>query len=118
MLARTRYTSENCLTFLIDYVIMHKVKVSYIGGFMSRTYRNPIAANRFCRKPRHKGALVAASDEYGIRKGAIPPTDYSDLPLSAWNEDFSLGKYESKNETVYKNQQRERTKHIDHIIAA
>tara|TARA_B100000579_G_scaffold302485_1_gene252362 strand:+ start:179 stop:466 length:288 start_codon:yes stop_codon:yes gene_type:complete len=95
------------------------VKVSYLGGFMSRTYRNPIAANRFCRKPRHKGALVAASDEYGIRKGAIPPTDYADLPLSAWNEDFKAsGKLEAKNDIVYKNQQRERTKHIDPSIAA
>ena len=86
---------------------------------MSRTYRNPIAANRFFRKPRHKRALTAASDEYGIRKGAIPPTDYSDLPLSAWKEDYKAsGKLESKNETVYKNLQRERTKHIDHTIAA
>ena len=85
---------------------------------MSRTYRNPIAANRLYRKPRCKGALVAASDEYGIRKGAIPPTDYDDLPVSAWDEDFSLGKLEAKNETVYENQLRGRTKHIDPSIAA
>ena len=85
---------------------------------MSRTYRNPIAANRLYRKPRCKGALVAASDEDGIRKGAIPPTDYDDLPVSAWDEDFSLGKLEAKNETVYENQLRGRTKHIDPSIAA
>ena len=97
---------------------MHKVKVSYIGGFMSRTYRNPIAGNRLFRKPRHKRALVAASDEYGIRKGARPPTDYDDLPVSAWDEDFSLGKLGKKKDTVYENQKRERTKHIDPSIAA
>jgi hypothetical protein len=95
------------------------VKVSYSGGFMSRTYRNPIAANRFCRKPRHKGALVAASDEYGIRPGARPPTDYEDLPLSAWNEDFiSFGKLYVKQEAVFENQKRERMKNIDPSVAA
>ncbi|MEK9694850.1 MAG: hypothetical protein VW270_03740 [Candidatus Poseidoniales archaeon] len=86
---------------------------------MSRTYRNPIAANKFCRNPRHKGALVAASDEYGIRPGARPPTDYDDLPLSAWDEDFKhCGKFSAKQKAVYENQKREKIKNIDQSVTA
>jgi len=84
---------------------------------MSRTYRNPIAGYKFCRNPRHKRALVAASDEYGIRPGAKPPTNYDDLPLSAWDEDFKhCGKLVSKQEAVFENQKRERTKNIDQSL--
>lgn len=86
---------------------------------MSRTYRNRIAGNKLCRNPRHKGALVAASDEYGIRPGARPPTDYDDLPLSAWDEDFKhCGKFAAKQEAVYENKKRERIKNIDQSVTA
>lgn len=53
---------------------------------MSRTYRNPRAKNKVIRTPRHKSALRAKYDEYGIRPGAVPPTNYDDLPVSAWSE--------------------------------
>lgn len=53
---------------------------------MSRTVRNSISLTRMNRKPRCKSALRAKYDEYGIRPGAVPPTDYDDLPVSAWAE--------------------------------
>ena len=63
---------------------------------MARTFRNPNAKSRIYRKPRHKSALRAKSDEYGIRPGAVPPTNYDDISLSAQHEDFRFYKLERK----------------------
>lgn len=70
---------------------------------MSRTYRNPQALNKMFRKPRHKSALKAKTDEYGIRPGAVPPTDYDDKQLSAFREDFSHYKFTQKYNKIYEN---------------
>jgi len=61
-------------------------------GNMSRTYRShDILYKRGCfRKPRCARALRYAHDEFGIRKGAIPPTSYDDLDYASWNEDYRL----------------------------
>ena len=75
---------------------------------MSRTYRNPASKSSIFRKPRHKGALVAASDEYGIRKKAIPPTDYDDIPKSGIHEDFHPYKLDRKTDKVCRNFRKER----------
>lgn len=55
---------------------------------MSRTYRNEEAKYRIHRKPKHKSALKAKYDEYGIRPGAVPPNDWDDLVVSAIDEDY------------------------------
>ena len=70
---------------------------------MSRTYRNPQALNKMFRKPRHKSALRAKSDEYGIRPGAVPPTSYDDISLSAIHEDFRFYKLERKYDRKFNN---------------
>lgn len=55
---------------------------------MSRTYRNQEAQFNIFRKPKHKSALKAKNDEYGIRPGAVPPNDWDDLYVSALDEDY------------------------------
>lgn len=84
------------------------LKSIILGGFMSRTYRNPASKNSIFRKPRHKGALVAASDEYGIRKKAIPPTDYDDIPVAGIHEDFHLYKLDRKTDKLFRDLRKER----------
>jgi hypothetical protein len=60
--------------------------LTHYKGKMSRTIRNSFCLKRMHRTPRHKSAWVAKCDEYGIRPGAVPPTNYDDLPFSAWSE--------------------------------
>lgn len=53
---------------------------------MSRTYRNvPSAMGRGFRKPKCKKAWAMKGQ---IRPKALPPTDWDDLPISAWREMF------------------------------
>ena len=73
---------------------------------MSRTYRNPRALEKMIRHPRYKSALRAMHDEYGIRKKALPPTDYEDLPVAAWREmenRFGFLKHSKKRSHYIKN---------------
>jgi hypothetical protein len=72
---------------------------------MSRTYRDPRALKKMIRHPRYKSALRAKYDEYGIRPGAVPPTDYEDLPVAAWREmenRFGVLKHSKKEATTSK----------------
>lgn len=58
---------------------------------MSRTIRYKSRVGRdqhMFRKPRHRRALIAKHDEYGIRKKAIPPTNYEDINIAANDEDY------------------------------
>lgn len=62
---------------------------------MSRTTRShDILFKRSCfRNPRCARALRHSEDEFGIRKGAIPPTDYDDIDYSSFREDWFLKTY-------------------------
>lgn len=64
---------------------------------MSRTVRSRIPLKKgkgnsgsIFRRPKHARALRYSKDEYGIRKGAIPPTNYDDLNYSSYSEDYGI----------------------------
>lgn len=51
---------------------------------MSRTTRN--IPCRWLRRPAHRRALIARDSELPIRFRAVPPTDWSDIPVAARKE--------------------------------
>ena len=59
---------------------------------MARTIRSrEIYKKHSCfRTPRHSHAIRCSKDEYGIRKGAIPKTDYDDIDYASIKEDWVL----------------------------
>ena len=82
---------------------------------MSRTYRNPNAKFNLFRKPKHKGVLQAATDEYGIRPGAKPPTHREDIFVKARREDFNFYKKEQKYDKIFRDHRKVKERSLDRI---
>ena len=82
---------------------------------MARTFRNPNVKFRIYRKPRHKSALRAKTDEYGIRPGAKPPTDREDIFVKAIREDFNFYKKEKKYDKIFRDHRKVKERSLDQI---